>query len=103
LSDLSIECLHLAASISENDSGNEPFRLIEQDDWHLFDSIDDSPVMRSQSLPALDPRVDGLVQLQVHEGPEEEQDTESGDESQTRSDRQPDEVWREYHPFLTGK
>jgi hypothetical protein len=102
-----IECrtpIHLAASSSENDPESEPFGLIEQDDWHLFDSNNDSPITRSQSPPALDPRVDGPAQLHVHAELEEEQGAGSRSESQMHSDhRQPDEVWREYHPLLTGK
>ena len=60
--------------------------------------------MRSQSLPAPDPMVDGPVQLQIHEEPEAERDTESSSDSQMCSDQhRPDKVWREYHPLLTGE
>jgi len=83
--------------------------LIEPNDWHL-DHMDDSPMMRSQSLPAWaaseasDPAVDRPVQLQVHEEPEEQDTESSSDPAQRHSDQhQPDEVWREYHPLLTGR
>lgn len=96
--------IHLAVSSSENNSGNESFGLIEPDNWHLSDHIDDSPMMRGQSLPTSNFTASEPVPLQVHEGPEEELDTESSGDSQMLSDQhQPDEVWREYHPLLTGK
>ena len=92
----------------ENDSENELFRPTELNDWHLSDHMDDSPMMRSQSLPASDLTADrsGLVQLQLHEEPDAEQpdDAESSGGSQMGSDQhRPNKLWREYHPLLTGK
>jgi hypothetical protein len=99
--------IHLVVS-SEHNSGNESFELIEEDDWHLSGNIGNSPMMRSmrsQSPPVVsDPAVNGPAQSQVYEEPDEEQDAETGSHSQMHSDQhQPDEVWREYHPLLTGK
>jgi len=100
--------IYLAVSSLENSSGNESSGFIGQDDWHLSDNMDNTTTMRGQSLPASKsdpmPVVDGPAQLQVHEEPEGEQDAESSSNSHAHSDqRQPDEVWREYHPLLTGK
>jgi hypothetical protein len=58
-------------------------------------------MMRTQSIPASDPTVDGLAQPQIHE---ELDAAESSTDSQMRSDQhQRDKVWREYHPLLTGE
>jgi len=63
-------------------------------------------MMRGQSLdslPASDPTVNGPAQPHVHEEPEEGQDAKSSSNLQMRSDpHQSDEVWKEYHPLLTG-
>ena len=65
--------------------------------------MDSSTMMRGQSLPASDPTVDQPAQPHVHEEPEEGQNAESSSNSQMRSDpHQSDEVWKEYHPLLTG-